>query len=139
MLANMEWVIIIGKTVLKSTTLEDYIDPITMPDFPIDPVCVLVLARMFHFHVAIFVTKGVWSTCREKSLKKCRFGLIFHRGSEFSETVKVSQAERYATFLDAHAQKGVLLSHLCNKTPGAVLPPPPPPPQDEEMEMDTER
>ena len=64
MLANMEWVMIIGKTVLTSTTLEDYIDTVMMPGFPIDPVCVLVLAHMFHFHVAIFITKGVWSTCK---------------------------------------------------------------------------
>ena len=136
MLANMEWVMKIGKTVLKTTTLEDNIDLVTTPGFPIDPVCILVLARMFHFHIAIFVTKGVWSTCREKSLKKCRFGLIFHGGSEYSETVKVGQAERYASFLAAHAKKGILLSHLRKKTPGAVLPPPPPPPQDEEMETE---
>ena len=50
--------------------------------------------------------------------------------------MKVGQAERYAAFLAAHAKKGILLSNLHKKTPGAVLPPPPPAPQDEEMETE---
>ena len=108
----MDWVLNIGKNVLKSTSLEDYIDTVTLPGVPIDPVCVLVLAHMFHFHIAIFVSKGVWSTCKDRSLKKCRFRLIFHGGTEFSETMKVGQSEWYSQFLDAHAANGALLSHL---------------------------
>ena len=57
MIVNMDWVLNIGKNVLKSTSLEDYIDTVTTPGVPINPVCVLVLAHMFHFHVAIFVSK----------------------------------------------------------------------------------
>ena len=71
----------------------------------------------------IFISKGVWSTSKEKSLKKCQFGLIFHGGTEFSETVKVGQSERYSKFLDTHAAQGALLSHLRSKTPGVVPPP----------------
>ena len=112
-----------GVSGLKSTSLEDYIHTVTTQGVQIDPVCVLVLAHMFHFHVAIFVSKGVWSTCKDRSLKKCRFGLIFHGGTEFSETVKVGQSKWYSKFLDAHAVDGALLSHLRTKTPGAVPPP----------------
>ena len=71
MITNMDWLLNIGKTVLKATSLEDYTDTVTMPGVPIDPVCVLVLAHMFHFHIAIFISKGVWSTSKEKLLKKC--------------------------------------------------------------------
>ena len=98
------------------------------------------------------MSKGVWSTCKDRSLKKCRFGLIFHGGTEFSETVKVRQSKRYSQFLDAHAANGALLSHLRTKTPG-VIPPPELEPtnseledgddtvqltEDEEMDMDME-
>ena len=119
----MDWVLNIGKNVLKSTSLEDYIDTVTMPGVLINPVCVLVLACMFHFHVASFVSKVVWSTCKDRSLKKCRFGLIFHGGTEFSQTVKVGQSEWYSQFLDTHAANGALLSHLRTKTPGVIPPP----------------
>ena len=123
MLTNMDWLLNIGKTMLKATSLEDYIDSVTTPGVPIDPVCVLVLEHIFHFSIAIFVSKGVWSTSKEKSLKKCQFGLIFHGGTEFSETVKVGQSERYSKFLDTHEAQGALLSHLRSKTPGIVPPP----------------
>ena len=103
MITNMDWVLNIDKTVLKSTSLEDYIDTVTTPGVPIDPICVLVLACMFHFHIAIFTSKGVLGTCKDRSLKKCRFRLIFHGGTEFSETVKVGHSEWYSQFLDAHA------------------------------------
>ena len=152
MIVNMDWVLNIGKNMLKSTSLEDYIDTVTTPGVPIDPVCVLVLACMFHFHVAIFVSKGVLSTCKDRSLKKCRLRLIFHGSTEFSETVKVGQSKRYSKFLNAHAADGSLLSHLRTKTPGAVPPPELEPTnselddgddtvqltEDDEIDMDTE-
>ena len=54
MIMNMDWLLNTGKTVLKATSLEDYIDTVTTPGVPINPVCVLVLACMFHFHIAHF-------------------------------------------------------------------------------------
>ena len=103
MITNMDWVLNIGKT-MKSRSLEDYIDTVTLPGDPINPFCVLVLAHMFHFHIAIFVSKRVWGTFRDRSLKKCRFGLIFHGGTEFSETVKAGESEQYSKFLDSMQQ-----------------------------------
>ena len=75
------------------------------------------------FTLLIFISKGVWSTSKEKVLKRCRFVLIFHGSTKFSETVEVGQSERYSKFLDAHAAQGALLSHLRSKTPGVVPPP----------------
>ena len=123
MISHIDWTITIAKTVLNRNgiSVEDYIDTVTTPGMAIDPVCVLVLARMFHFHAAIFLKKGVWSTCKDKSLKKCRMGLIFHGGSNFSETVKIGESDSYKSFLDNYTKQGVLLSHLCSKTPGGAI------------------
>ena len=67
----------IAKNILEAqdTSLEDYIDTMTTPGTPIDLVCVLVLARIFHIHIAIFLKKSVWCTSRERSLKKTQTDL----------------------------------------------------------------
>ena len=123
MISHIDWTITIAKTVLNRNriSVEDYIDTVTTPGMAIDPVCVLVLARMFHFHAVIFLKKGVWSTCKDKSLKKCHMGLIFHGGSNFSETVKIGESDSYQSFLDKYTKQGVLLSHLHSKTPGGAI------------------
>ena len=76
MISHMEWTITIAKTVLhkQGISVEDYIDTVTTPDMAIDPVCVLILARMFHFHAAIFLNKGIWSMCKEKITQEMSYG-----------------------------------------------------------------
>ena len=120
MLSHCDWMLKVAKPVLEQldTSLEDYIDTVTTPGNATDAVCVLVLARVFKIHVAIFMCKGIWCTSKDRSLKKCRLGLIYHGGGSFSETVKIGQCENYAAFLQKCSDSGKLLSHLHKAMPG---------------------
>ena len=126
MLRHVEWLTGIARTVLKKTetSVEDYIDTVTTPGYPIDAVCILVIARMFHIHIAVFLKSGAWSTSPSKSLKACRFALIFHGNNEYSEAVKTSDLERYDEWLDEYTKKGYVISHLRTAMPGYIPPPP---------------
>ena len=68
-----QWVQHISCIMLKDVkvSLEDYIDTITTPGVPIDFLAIVVLCRAYHFHLAVYTSKGVWATCRQKSINKC--------------------------------------------------------------------
>ena len=119
MLANSEWMLAIGKSVLEKwdTTLEDYIDTVTTPGAELDAVCILAIAKLFNIHVAIFLKKGVWCTSKDRSLKNCRLGLIYHGNGEFSETVREGQSAKYFQFLSQFTKSGELLSHQRTRMP----------------------
>ena len=144
MLANSEWMLDIAKSVLleQDMTLEDYIDTVTTPGSPVDAVCILVLAKIFNMHVAIFLKKGVWCTSKDRSLKKCRLGLIFNGNGQFTETVKAGHSAKYIEFLKRHQQSGELLSHQRTKMPGIppkferTVPPEPEYDREDRPEMD---
>ena len=93
-------------------------------------------------HVAIFLKKGVWCTSKDRSLRKCRLGLIFNGNGQFTETVKVEQSDRYIEFLRRHEQSGELLSHQRTKMPGIphkferTVPPEPEYDREDRPEMD---
>ena len=57
---RLDWVVKISARVLKQhlQSLEDYIDDITTPGVPLDPIALLVFARMYKIHIAIFTAKG---------------------------------------------------------------------------------
>ena len=77
----------------------------------IDTAGLVVLAHMFHNHEAVFLASGAWLTSRNKSPKLCQFRLIYHKNGEFSEAVKVSDSEHYATWLQKYTKQRLLLSH----------------------------
>ena len=130
MLSHCDWMLKVAKPMLEQldTSLEDYINTVTTP--------VLVLARIFKIHIAIFMRKGVWCTSRDRSLKKCWLGLIYHGGGTFSETVKIGECENYAAFLKKCCNSGDLLSHLRKTMPG--IPPKFLPRQPAESDNETE-
>ena len=68
MLDNLDWVDTLSKTLRKENkiTLEDYIDTATTDGEPLDFLGLVVLCRMYHIHVGVFCSTGVWSTRREK-------------------------------------------------------------------------
>ena len=88
---RLDWVAKISARVLKQReqSLEDYIDDITTPGVPLDPIALLVFARMYKIHIAIFTAKGIWATCRDTTLKKVRFVLLWYGANKFMESLKI--------------------------------------------------
>ena len=67
MLQHLNWLEQISDVVLRevNVSLEDYIDTITMPGVLLDFVALLFLCRIYHIHVTVFTSRGVWSTSRQ--------------------------------------------------------------------------
>ena len=123
MVQHHEWLQQISAVVLKevNVSIEDYIDTITTPGVPIDFVALMFLYRIYHIHVAVFTTRGVWSTYRNTKKNNCLFGIVYNSGNfSFTETVKEGKGEQYHHWLEDRAAKGKMPSHTRTDIPGSV-------------------
>ena len=121
-LNRLDWVEKISARVLKqrNQSLEDYIDEITTPGVPLDPIALFVFARMYKIHIAIFTAKGIWATCRDTTLKKVQFVLLWYGGNKFIETVKIGKSEMYRYWIHEQSTLQRMPSHQRNCIPGTV-------------------
>ena len=119
---RLDWVAKISARVLKQReqSLEDYIDDITTPGVPLDPIALLVFARMYKIHIAIFTVKGIWATCRDTTLKKVRFVLLWYGANKFMESVKIGKSESYQYWIHEQSTLQRMPSHQRNCIPGTV-------------------
>ena len=125
MLSHLPWVQKISEVLLRdvNVSVEDYIDSVTTPGVPVDFVGLMVLCRAYHFHIAVFTTRGIWSTARRSKKRKnknCLFGLVYHGSFVFSETVKAGTSEEYMNYLEQRRIAGKLPSHDRNAMPGTL-------------------
>ena len=113
MIQHINWVQRLSSIVLHdvNVSLEDYIDTITTPGVPFDFVALVVLCRIYHIHVAVYTTQELWSTCHEKDIRQCLFGIIYNGEFQFSETVKLRKLEQYRTWLAQRFEEGKLPLH----------------------------
>ena len=96
MINRADWIEKIGGRILKKRgeSLESYIDNITMSGVPLDTIALLTVARMHKFHIGVFTSLGMWSTCATNNLKNVRF--VLYKGSgRFVESVWQGQRENY--------------------------------------------
>ena len=123
MVQHHQWLQQISSVVLKevNVSIEDYIDTITTPGVPLDFVALMFLCRIYHIHVAVFTTRGVWSTCRNTKKDDCLFGVVYNGGNfAFTETVKEGKGDQYRRWLEDRAAKGRMPSHTRTDIPGLV-------------------
>ena len=121
-LNRLDWVQKISAHVLKqrNQSLEDYINEITTPGVPLDPIALFLFARMYKIHIAIFTAKGIWATCHDTMLKKVRFVLLWYGGNKFIETVKIGKSEMYKYWIHEQSTLQRMPSHQRNCIPGTV-------------------
>ena len=119
---RLDWVAKISARVLKQheQSLEDYIDDITTPGVPLDPIALLVFARMYKIHIAIFTAKDIWATCRDTTLKKVRFVLLWYGANKFMESVKIGKSKSYQYWIHEQSTLQRMPSHQRNCIPGTV-------------------
>ena len=113
MLGRLQWVERLTRIVLKdaNVSVEDYIDSMSTPGISLDFCALVVLCRIYHIHVTVYTTQGLWATCRKKDIRNCLFGIIFNGSFQFMETVKIGKLEQYTHWLDEHFKAGKLPSH----------------------------
>ena len=79
----------------RNKTLEMFLDEWLYPAFPIDEVGIMLLARFFHGHIAIFVNEKWWSTRADKDLTKVNVFLVY-RGNKVFDDTRMMTTEEYS-------------------------------------------
>ena len=115
----MDWVTKVTEYLLniKKRTLDNFLIEWLHGSFPLDEAGILIVARAYKIHVAIFFNDSYWTTTSKSDLNKCKVFLLYH-GSlviEDSRTVPVpeyterhrlySQLEKYYTKLQKDREK----------------------------------
>ena len=77
----------------RHKTLEMFLEEWLYPAFPIDEVGIMLLARFFHGHIAIFVNEKWWSTRADKDLAKVNVFLVYRGNKVFDDTRMMTTAE----------------------------------------------
>ena len=97
MLQRVDWVERLTRVVLKdaNVSVEDYIDSMRMPSIPLDFCTLVILCHIYHIHIAVYTSPGLWATCRKKDIRNCLFGIVFNGNYKFMETVKERKGEEY--------------------------------------------
>ena len=113
MVQHLAWVERLSSVILHdvNVSLEDYVDTITTPGVPLDFVALVVLCSIYHIHVAVYTSEGLWSTCHKKDIRQCLFGIVYNGEFQFTETVKHGKGEQYHVWLQEHFEQGKLPSH----------------------------
>ena len=113
MLGHLPWIHQISEIILTEVnmSIKDYIDTITTPGVPLDFVAIVALCRAYHIHLAVYTSKGLWSTSRQRSIKNCLFGVLFYGSFEFTELITEGSYDDYTRWLEMHRKQGKLPSH----------------------------
>ena len=122
MIQHLTWLQQISEVLLRevNVSLEDYIDTMSTPGVPLDFVGLLFLSRIYHIHVAVFTTRGIWSTSRNVKKHGCLFGVVFNGNFKFTETVKVGRGNQYRAWLTDRTEKGKMPSHAKTSLPAEI-------------------
>ena len=85
---NINWIAKVGGDLLhkKGIKVEDYCNDLVELNFPLDTLGLLVIARMFHNHIAIILKERIWTTQGNNDLDQCLIFLIYSGGVNFLDT-----------------------------------------------------
>ena len=106
----MEWIQDVGAMYLakKGLSVSEYLESLTSPKVPIDELGLLILARMYHGHVAVIMFDWCWTT--DLVPTTCEYIFAYVGGVKFLATCSsvVGQNISYRDFLKSVgvSQKG---------------------------------
>ena len=97
---HINWIAKVGGDLLhkKGIKVEDYCNNLVELKFPLDTLGLLVIARMFHNHIAIILKESIWTTQGNNDIDHCSIFLIYSGGVNFCDT-----CTGRPSFLSAHA------------------------------------
>ena len=85
---HIDWIAKVGGDLLhkKGIKVEDYCNNLVELNFPLDTFGHLVIARMFHNHIAIILKERIWTTQGNNAIDRCSIFLIYFGGVNFCDT-----------------------------------------------------
>ena len=112
MLSRLDWFESVSRKFVQAEkiSVEAYIDNLHTPGTPLDLLAVFVLARLYHFHVGLFLNAGMWCTNVHKNMGACKLVLMFEGKTDFHETYKGGE-QPYLESLNYYTAKGFMPSH----------------------------
>ena len=89
---HIRWIAKVGETYLRKLgiSVEEYVNSLVELQWPLDELSLLIIARMYHRHIAIFLKNSFWSTRRDNTLRDCQMYLVYKGGSHFVDTCLTS-------------------------------------------------
>ena len=92
---HREWIHKVTLTHFRKTgrSLDSFLKYWLVPAFPITEVGIMIMARFFHGHIAIFVNDKWWSTRRDGNLSKINLFLVYRGQKIFDNSRLMSTAE----------------------------------------------
>ena len=85
---HINWIAKVGGEMLrkKGIKVEDYCNDLVELNFPLDTLGILIIARMYHRHIAIILKECIWTTQGSNDTDCCSIFLIFSGGVHFHDT-----------------------------------------------------
>ena len=85
---HIDWIAKVGGDLLhkKGIKVEDYCNDLVEQNFPLDTLGLLVIACMFHNHIAIILKEHIWTTQGNNDTDRCSIFLIYSGGVNFVDT-----------------------------------------------------
>ena len=85
---HIEWIAKVGGELLhkKGIKVEDYCNDLVELKFPLDTLGLIVIAHMFHNHIAIILKECIWTTQGNNDIDRCSIFLIYSGGVNFHDT-----------------------------------------------------
>ena len=92
---HREWIHKVTLTYLKKTggSLDSFLKYWLIPAFPINEIGIMLLARFFHGHIAIFVNEKWWSTQKDGNLSMVNLFLVYRGQKVFDNSRLMTTAE----------------------------------------------
>ena len=72
----------------KGLTVDKYCENIVKPQWPLDEIALVLFARLYKFHICVFLEGKYWTTNRDDSLKVPKIFLIYCGNLKFYDTVR---------------------------------------------------
>ena len=98
--SHRDWIEVVSKKFLKKSTprgqpLYRYLRYLPIHAFPLDLLGIMIMACMYHSHVAVFVNESYWTTHYKNDFRKCKVFLVY-RGELIFDDSRLMTGPEYA-------------------------------------------
>ena len=122
--SHIDWVKMVTEhfLVVRKQIFDDFIIEWLHGSFPLDEAGILITARAYKIHVAVFFNNSYWSTCANCDLNKCKVFLLYRGSLVFEDTHRMTTKEhqdhrpilrKLARYYDTVEKEKVLESIRC--------------------------
>ena len=126
---HIDWIAKVGGDLLhkKGINVEDYCNDLLELNFPLDTLGLLVIACMFHNHIAIILKERIWTIQGNNDIDHCSIFLIYSGGVNFRDmcTGRPSFLSDHSMSDLENVDKQIDAINLCQSSVEIVLKPHP--------------